>query len=62
MILGWIMPDLNWQLIPARYLFPEIFDFDHDFDVDGSDLTQTDRILNFGLADFAEKFGLSNRK
>jgi len=62
MILGWIMPDLNWQLIPERYLFPEIFDFDHDFDVDGSDLTQTDRILNFGLADFAEKFGLSNHK
>jgi hypothetical protein len=55
---GWTLPGQSWELVPAQYLFPEIYDFDHDFDVDGQDLADSAGVLEFGLAGFAEKFGL----
>ncbi len=63
MIFGWSPPDKSWELVPRKYLQPElpcfcaIGDFDKDCDVDGQDLADTSQVLAVGLADFAAHFG-----
>ena len=58
MVFGWRLPGQSWELVPPEYLSPEIYDFDHDADVDGQDLADTVKAVEFGLEGFARRFGL----